>query len=173
MENYKINNDLTVEYKGKTYKLMEDHHYDTCTKCPFQKDECRAGSFADGKCRIICKLVYCASEKQPVFDLDECAFVEIKDENETEAGTTMVIVTRTTKLAIAGSWKLSGGWMEQFRRYRQADTVTVEAYYPSSRSLSSYECQFEITKETHLTKARGQLAHRNGLYEVEVKITEL
>lgn len=109
---------------------------------------------------------------EPDGDLDFEA-KKIKDENETEAGTTMVIVTRTTKLAIAGSWKLSGGWMEQFRRYRQADTVTVEAYYPSSRSLSSYECQFEITKETHLTKARGQLAHRNGLYEVEVKITEL
>ena len=98
---------------------------------------------------------------------------KVKSENETEAGTTMVIVTRPTKLSISGSWKLTGAWMEQFRRYREADTVTVEVYYPSSRSLSSYECQFEITKETHLTKARDQLRTINGLYEVEVEITEL
>lgn len=99
--------------------------------------------------------------------------VKVKSENETEAGTTMVIVTRPTKLSISGSWKLSGAWMEQFRSYREADTVTVEVYYPSSRSLSSYECQFEITKETHLTKARDQFPIKNGLYEVDVEITEL
>lgn len=98
---------------------------------------------------------------------------KVKSENETEAGTTMVIVTRPTKLSITGSWKLSGVWMEHFRRLRTADTVTVEVYYPSSRSLTSYECQFEITKETHLTKARDQVALKNGLYEVEVEITEL
>ena len=98
---------------------------------------------------------------------------KVKSENETEAGTTMVIVTRPTKLSISGSWKLSGAWIEKFRAFREADTVAVEVYYPSSRSLSSYECQFEITKEAHLTKARDQLRTINGLYEVEVEITEL
>jgi hypothetical protein len=109
---------------------------------------------------------------EPDGDLDYNA-EKIKSENQTEAGTTMIIVTRETKLSISGAWKLSGVWMEQFRAFRQADTVTVEVYYPSSRVLTAYEGQFEITKETHLTKARGQLAHRNGLYEVEVAITEL
>lgn len=109
---------------------------------------------------------------EPDGDLDYNA-EKIKSENQTEAGTTMIIVVRETKLSISGAWKLSGVWMEQFRAFRQADTVTVEVYYPSSRVLTAYECQFEITKETHLTKARGQLAHRNGLYEVEVAITEL
>lgn len=109
---------------------------------------------------------------EPDGDLDYEA-QKIKNENTTEAGTTMVIVTRETKLSLSGSWKLSGVWMEQFRAFRRADTVTVEVYYPSSRTLTAYECQFEITRETHLTKARGQLAHRNGLYEVDVKITEL
>ena len=98
---------------------------------------------------------------------------KVKSENETEAGTTMVIVTRPTKLSISGSWKLTGAWMEAFRRYREADTVTVEVYYPSSRSLTAYECQFEVTKETHLTKARDQFPIQNGLYEVDVEITEL
>jgi len=98
---------------------------------------------------------------------------KIKSENETEAGTTMVIVTRTTKLSISGSWKLSGIWMDRFRRFREADTVTVEAFYPNSGSLTAYECQFEITNETHLTKARDQFTDSNGLYEVDVEITEL
>lgn len=109
---------------------------------------------------------------EPDGDLDFKG-TKVKSENETEAGTTMVIVTRPTKLSIAGTWKLSGAWMDKFRRYREADTVTVGAYYPNSGTLSTYECQFEITKETHLTKARGQLVNRNGLYEVDVEITEL
>lgn len=109
---------------------------------------------------------------EPDGDLDYKG-TKVKSENETEAGTTMVIVTRPTKLSISGSWKLSGAWMEKFRKYREADTVTVEVYYPSSRTLTAYECQFEISKETHLTKARDQLSYINGLYEVDVDITEL
>jgi hypothetical protein len=109
---------------------------------------------------------------EPDGDLDYKG-TKVKSEKETEAGTTMVIVTRPTKLSISGSWKLSGAWMEQFRKYREADTVTVEVYYPSSKTLTAYECQFEISKETHLTKARDQLSYINGLYEVDVDITEL
>jgi hypothetical protein len=109
---------------------------------------------------------------EPDGDLDYKG-TKVKSENETEAGTTMVIVTRPTKFSISGSWKLSGAWMEKFRKYREADTVTVEVYYPSSRTLTAYECQFEISKETHLTKARDQLSYINGLYEVDVDITEL
>ena len=53
---------------------------------------------------------------------------KVKKENQTEAGTTLVIVTRVEKLTITGSWKLSGAWMDRFRAFRQADTVTVECY---------------------------------------------
>ena len=82
---------------------------------------------------------------------------KVKSENETEAGTTQVIVTRVARRTIQGSWKLSGEWMEQFREYRNADTVTVELYYPSASVLSAYTCQFDVTGETHNTKARQQL----------------
>ena len=98
---------------------------------------------------------------------------KVKSENESEAGTTQVIVTRVARLTIQGSWKLSGEWMEQFREYRNADTVTVELYYPSASVLSTYTCQFDVTGETHNTKARQQLGGVNGLYEVEVTITEI
>ena len=97
---------------------------------------------------------------------------KIKTENETEAGTTLVIVKRVEKLTITGSWKLSGTWMDRFRTYRQADTVTVECYYPMVNELTAHVCQFEITKETHDIKARRQLLV-NGLYDVDVQITEL
>jgi hypothetical protein len=98
---------------------------------------------------------------------------KIKSENETEAGTTQVIVTRVTKLTIEGSWKLSGEWIERFRAYRDADTVNVEVYYPSASELSTYVCQFEITNETHNVKGRQQLGSVNGLYEVDVVMTEI
>lgn len=98
---------------------------------------------------------------------------KVKSENETEAGTTQVIVTRVTKLAIEGKWKLSGEWVQRFRSYRDADTVTVEVYYPSASTLSSYTCQFDVTGETHKAKARQQLGGVNGLYEVGVTITEI
>ena len=105
---------------------------------------------------------------------DDLEFVasKIKTENQTEAGTTLVIVTRVEKLSIKGSWKLSGAWMEKFRSYRRADTVTVECYYPSANELAEHTCQFEITKETHLTKARRQLLV-DGLYDVTVEMKEL
>ena len=98
---------------------------------------------------------------------------KVKSENETEAGTTQVIVTRVARLTIEGSWKLTGEWMERFRSYRNADTVTVELYYPSASMLSAYTCQFDVTGETHNTKSRQQLSGVNGLYEVEVTITEI
>ena len=108
---------------------------------------------------------------EPDDDLDFVA-EKIKKENQTEAGTTLVIVTRVEKLSIKGRWKLSGAWMDKFRSYRQADTVTVECYYPNSHELTAHICQFEITKETHITKARRQLLV-DGLYEVNVEMKEL
>lgn len=108
---------------------------------------------------------------EPTDDLSFAA-AKIKAENETEAGTTLVMVTRVAKLSISGKWKLSGAWMDKFRSYRQADTVTVECYYPSSHELSQHECQFEITGEKHINKARRQLLV-DGLYEVDVSIEEL
>ena len=98
---------------------------------------------------------------------------KIKTEMESEAGTTLVLVTRTTKLSISGNWKLSGKWMSKFREFRDADTVTVSVYYPDPDQLSDYTCQFEITGEKHLTGARKQLADIGGLYEVGVNIEEL
>ncbi len=98
---------------------------------------------------------------------------KIKTESESEAGTTLVIVTRISKLEISGKWNLSGQWMRRFRQYRNADSVTVGIYYPDPYVLSEYECQFEITGETHLTNARHQLPAQGGLYEVDVNIKEL
>lgn len=96
---------------------------------------------------------------------------KVKSENQTEAGTTQVIVTRVAKLTIQGTWNLSGTWVQTFRGYRDADTVTVEVYYPSATELSTYTCQFDITDETHDAKARAQVA--GGLYTVSVTMTEL
>lgn len=97
---------------------------------------------------------------------------KVKSENTTEAGTTQVIVTRVAKLTISGSWNLAAEWMERFRSYRDADTVSVSLYYPSTSTLSTYTCQFEITGETHNVKARQQ-GIGNGLYEVNVTMTEI
>lgn len=97
---------------------------------------------------------------------------KVKSESESEAGTTLVIVTRVSKLEISGKWNLSGKWMKKFREYRDADTVTVEAYYPNTDTLTAHECQFEIASETHISGARKQLS-AGGLYEVDVDIKEI
>lgn len=109
---------------------------------------------------------------RPDEDLDFNA-EKVKSESETEAGTTMVQVTRDTKLTISGSWTLSGHKIKKFREYRAADTVKVEVYYPDPFELSEYECQFEIEKETHKTVVREQIPESGGVYEVSVKIKEL
>jgi len=99
---------------------------------------------------------------------------KVKTEKETEAGTTLVIVTRPTRFAVSGKWQLTGVWMEKFRAFREADTVTVEAYYPKSDTLSSYVCQFEYDTETLIEKSKHQLdSSIGGLYEVTVTMTEL
>lgn len=98
---------------------------------------------------------------------------KIKKELTTEAGTTQVIVTRREKLTVSGSWTLSGKWMDKFREWARADMVTIECYWPNPGYLSSHECQFEITGETHYKKARDQHQTTNGLYKAKVVITEL
>lgn len=98
---------------------------------------------------------------------------KVKIESQTEAGTTMVQVTRPTRLTISGSWVLSGGWMRKLRQYREADTVEVEVYYPEPDKLTAYTCQLEIDKEIHITAAREQIPQSGGIYEVGITIKEL
>lgn len=98
---------------------------------------------------------------------------KVKTSKQTEAGTTLIAVTRQSKLSISGSWTLTGAWMEKFRAYRDMDTVQVSVYYPQTDALSTYECELGIEKETHITDARKQIPERGGLYKVNVNITEL
>ena len=98
---------------------------------------------------------------------------KVKIEMESEAGTTLVLITRVSKLSVSGKWHLSGEWMNKFRQFRNADSVTVGVYYPDPWILSEHECQFEITGERHITNARKQLPITGGLYEVSVNIKEL
>lgn len=98
---------------------------------------------------------------------------KIKTELQTEAGTTQVIITRTGKLTVSGTWKLSGTWAKNFRDWDDADTVTVLCYWPDPDTLSSHECQFSISGENHITGARERGGASGGLYEISVDITEL
>ena len=95
-----------------------------------------------------------------------------KTEYETEAGTTLVSVTRVSQITITGSWTLTGEWMEKFRAWADADTVKVLCYYPSKEELTEHECQFSIESEKHVRYARD-LLHTDGLYEISVKMEEL
>lgn len=98
---------------------------------------------------------------------------KVKTEKETEAGTTVVQVTRPTKLTISGNWTLSGEWARKFRAWREEDTVTVEIYYPDPRNLKAYTCQFEITSDKEVRGARKQLVAAGGIYQISVEMTEI
>lgn len=98
---------------------------------------------------------------------------KLANEYETEAGTTQMQVVRNAKLSIKGKWTLTGSLVEIFRSYRDADTVTVGVYYPYADQISTYTCVFNITSEKHINKARQQLGEVDGLYQIEVEITEL
>lgn len=98
---------------------------------------------------------------------------KVKTEKETEAGTTVVQVTRKTKLSISGNWTLSGEWARKFRAWREEDTVTVEVYYPDPMNLSAHTCQFEITGDQEVRGARKQLVSAGGIYQISVEMTEI
>ena len=98
---------------------------------------------------------------------------KVKTEKETEAGTTVVMVTRPTKLTISASWTLSGEWAKRFRAWREADTVTVEVYWPDPMNLKAYTCQFEITDDTEVRGARKQLVAAGGIYQIGVEMKEI
>lgn len=95
-----------------------------------------------------------------------------KTEYETEAGTTQVLVTRTSKIKITAKFLLTGTWMKKFREFESKDTVIVSCFYPSESELSEHECQFIIDSENHIAKSREQL-NVNGLYEVSISLEEL
>jgi len=96
---------------------------------------------------------------------------KIKTETETEAGTTQVSVVRSTKLTVSGSFTLTGLWIERFRAYRQADTVTVSLYYPSSEVMSNYTMQFDMDEA--LIKDSRKAEVTKGIYSVSVTMSEL
>lgn len=95
-----------------------------------------------------------------------------KTEYETEAGTTQASVSRVSKITISGNWTVTGSWMERFREWADADTVTVSCYYPSVSELSDHECQLSIDSEKHVRRSRDQLS-TNGLYQISVTMEEL
>ena len=95
-----------------------------------------------------------------------------KTEYETEAGTTQVSVSRASKITISGNWTVTGTWMEQFREWENADTVTVSCYYPSVSEISDHECQLTINSEKHVRHSRDKLK-TNGLYQISVTMEEL
>ncbi len=97
---------------------------------------------------------------------------KIKNEYESEAGTTLVSVSRTSKLTISGTWLLTGKWMSKFRDWSYGDTVEVLCFYPSKQELTSHTCQLSIESEKHIKYSRDKL-NVDGLYEVSVKLEEL
>ena len=100
------------------------------------------------------------------------ANTKTKTEGETEAGTTMVIVTRTEQITISGKWNVTGSWLSKFRAWAKADTVAVKCYFPEVDQLTEHTCQLTISNESHERKARSQLS-TNGLYEVSITLEEL
>ena len=97
---------------------------------------------------------------------------KLKTEYETEAGTTQVSVHRESKLTITGTWTLTGLWADRFRIWAGMDTVTVSAFFPQTDEMTEHECQFAITGEKHVHRAREQL-RTDGLYQMTVKMEEL
>lgn len=95
---------------------------------------------------------------------------KIKTENETEAGTIQVIVVRASKLSVSAEFTLTGTWVERFRRFRDADYVTVSLYYPLSDEMSDYRVQFDMDES--LLKDSRKAKHTNGIYNVSVTMTE-
>ena len=97
---------------------------------------------------------------------------KIKTEYETEAGTTQVSVSRESRIKISGSWTLTGRWVERFRTWAAADSVTVSAFYPHKDHMTDHECQLYVGSEKHVKNAREQL-RTDGLYQISVKMEEL
>lgn len=93
-------------------------------------------------------------------------------EYETEAGTTQVFVRRESKLTVTGNWTVTGRWMDQFRAWERADTVTVSVFFPSKSEMTDHECQLSIESEKHVRKSREQL-RTGGLYKISVTMEEL
>lgn len=98
---------------------------------------------------------------------------KVKTESETEAGTTVVIVTRPEKITVSGKWQVSGTWLGRFRAWARENTVQVRCYFPDVDQLTEHECQLTISDEEHETRAREQLPETNGLYTVQVTLEEL
>lgn len=93
-------------------------------------------------------------------------------EYDTEAGTTMVSVYRTSKITVSGTWTVTGTWLKAFRAWADADTVTVLCFYPNGDEMTEHECRLSITQEKHIRFSRDFL-NTDGLYEIGVKMEEL
>lgn len=95
-----------------------------------------------------------------------------KKEYETEAGTTLVSVSRISRISVSGEWTVTGKWVQQFRAWEAADTVTLSCYYPEKDAFSNHLCQLQITGEKHIRYTRDQL-RTDGLYKISVTMEEL
>ena len=62
--------------------------------------------------------------------------------------------------------------IDRFRIWAGMDTVTVSAFFPQTDEMTEHECQFAITGEKHVHRAREQL-RTDGLYQMTVKMEEL
>ena len=71
---YRINDDLTLEYRGERYRLVPFRHetFTACDMCRLSKARLAAG---DNGCCVVCDDVYGAAKDAPAFNPDDCMFV--------------------------------------------------------------------------------------------------
>lgn len=97
---------------------------------------------------------------------------KVQQSFESEAGTTLLNITRPSKLTIKGNWTITGKWLKQFRDWQLMNQVTVSCFYPSEVELSHHICEFIIEEERHIRFSRDLLSV-NGIYQVSVRMEEL
>lgn len=115
--------------------------------------------------------LYFDSEKLPVPDSYQVGIDDVTQENETEAGTTQVIMVRRGKYTIDTSFTVTSKWLKKLTAYRNKDEINVKFYDPGKDGMETRIMRIKNYKPS-MIKESENISRTNGIWEVGFTLEE-
>ena len=115
--------------------------------------------------------LYFNGQKLPDPDSYQVNIDDITQENETEAGTTQVIMVRREQYEIDVSFTVKSKWLKELSQYRNMDEINVRFYDPGKDGSETRIMRIRGYKPS-LMKESENINRTNGIWEVGFTLEE-
>lgn len=97
-------------------------------------------------------------------------FTEVENVQQSEAGTDIVAVTRSDKLSVSASFKVSPEWLAVFRAFKEEDSFTLSRFDGTTNGYDTRTVRMRGFSQNRIRWSEE--ASDGGLWEVSFNLEE-